>query len=182
MPWTCFNLMVTFAISGLWHGASWNFVLWGIYWGLLIVIQRVLESLGVTIKMPGWSKVVLTFAAACFGWLLFREHDLGQIAHDLAQSPFGASLEQWRMAAYFCILVLDLCLTTDHSFAGNWDPRLANRNQTLRAQPFRAGNICRRIAFARDRHDPQHRDLGLHLFSILARRSAHEKFSNRVSN
>jgi D-alanyl-lipoteichoic acid acyltransferase DltB (MBOAT superfamily) len=106
MSRTCFNLMVTFAVSGLWHGASWNFVLWGIYWGLLIVIQHVLESLGVTIKIPGWTKVVLTFGAACFGWLLFRERDLGQIAHDLAQSPFAAGLEQWRMAAYFCILVL----------------------------------------------------------------------------
>ena len=106
MSRTCFNLMVTFAVSGLWHGASWNFVLWGIYWGLLIVIQHVLESLGITIKIPGWTKVVLTFGAACFGWLLFRERDLGQIAHDLAQSPFAAGLEQWRMAAYFCILVL----------------------------------------------------------------------------
>jgi D-alanyl-lipoteichoic acid acyltransferase DltB (MBOAT superfamily) len=102
----CFNLMVTFAISGLWHGASWNFVLWGIYWGLLIVIQRIFASLGWTLNLPGWSKVVLTFAATCFGWLLFREHSLGQIAHDLAQSPFSATSEQWRMATYFCSLVL----------------------------------------------------------------------------
>ncbi len=102
----CFNLMVTFAISGLWHGASWNFVLWGIYWGGLIVIQRVFTSLGLTFEVPAWSKVFLTFAATCFGWLLFREHSLSRIAQDLAQSPFRALGADWQMAAYFCILVL----------------------------------------------------------------------------
>lgn len=102
----CFNLMVTFAISGLWHGASWNFVLWGIYWGGLIVIQRVFTSLGLTFKVPAWSRVFLTFAATCFGWLLFREHSLSRIAQDLAQSPFRALAADWQMAAYFCILVL----------------------------------------------------------------------------
>ena len=102
----CFNLMVTFAISGLWHGASWNFVLWGIYWGGLIVIQRVFTSLGLTFEVPAWSKVFLTFAATCFGWLLFREHSLSRIAQDLAQSPFRALAADWQMAAYFCILVL----------------------------------------------------------------------------
>ena len=101
-----FNLMATFAISGLWHGASWNFVLWGIYWGLLILLERAAESLGLTSRIPIWLKIGLTFGAACFGWLLFREHDLGQIAHDLTRSPFSASLEQWQMATYFCVLVL----------------------------------------------------------------------------
>ena len=101
-----FNLMATFAISGLWHGASWNFVLWGIYWGLLILLQRALGSLGMTSWIPHWGKIMMTFGATSFGWLLFREHDFGQITHDLAQSPLSASPEQWRMATYFCILVL----------------------------------------------------------------------------
>jgi len=101
-----FNLMATFAISGLWHGASWNFVLWGIYWGSLVLFQRALHSLGLTARIPLWVKVILTFAATCFGWLLFRERSLDQIVRDLAQSPFSATAEQWRMGAYFCILVL----------------------------------------------------------------------------
>ena len=101
-----FNLMATFAISGLWHGASWNYVLWGVYWGALILIQRLLGWLGLTQRIPWLAKVVITFGITCFGWLLFRERNLGQIAHDLAQSPFGASPEQWRIAIYFVVLVL----------------------------------------------------------------------------
>ena len=101
-----FNLMATFAISGLWHGASWNFVLWGVYWGLLILGQRFLGWLGLTQKIPWFGKVVITFGITCFGWLLFRERNLAQIAHDLAQSPFAAGAEQWRIGIYFVALVL----------------------------------------------------------------------------
>ncbi|MEO5755154.1 MAG: MBOAT family O-acyltransferase, partial [Chthoniobacterales bacterium] len=100
-----FNLMATFTISGLWHGASWNYVIWGAYWGALILLERFMESLGLTRRVPWLVKVVITFGLTCFGWLLFRERDLGQIAHDLAQSPFAASAEQWRMALYFVALV-----------------------------------------------------------------------------
>ena len=101
-----FNLMATFAISGLWHGASWNYVIWGIYWGALILLQRFLGWLGLTQRIPWSVKVIITFGVTCAGWLLFRERNLGQIAHDLAQSPFAASADQWRIGFYFVTLVL----------------------------------------------------------------------------
>ncbi len=100
-----FNLMATFTISGLWHGASWNYVLWGVYWGALILLQRFLEWLGLTRHIPWLVKVVIMFGITCFGWLLFRERSLVQIGHDLSLSPFAASAEQWRMAIYFVALV-----------------------------------------------------------------------------
>lgn len=101
-----FNLMATFAISGLWHGASWNYVLWGVYWGLLILAQRFLRWLGMTRQIPWFAKVALTFAATCAGWLLFRERNLAQVGHDLAQSPFAAPLDQWQIGIYLVVLVL----------------------------------------------------------------------------
>ncbi len=101
-----FNLMATFTISGLWHGASWNYVLWGVYWGAMILLQRFLGWCCVTQRIPWLVKVAVTFAITCFGWLLFRERNLAQIVHDIAQSPFAASAEQWRIALYFVVLVL----------------------------------------------------------------------------
>jgi D-alanyl-lipoteichoic acid acyltransferase DltB (MBOAT superfamily) len=130
-----FNLMATFAISGLWHGASWNFVLWGVYWGALVLVQRLLRWLGLTRKIPWFAKVVITFGITCFGWLLFRERNLGRIAHDLAQSPFAASAEQWRMAIYFVALVLIYTLPLIiHMLAtglprGRLDARLSDRGR-----------------------------------------------------
>ena len=101
-----FNLLATFAISGLWHGASWNFILWGLYWGLLILIQRFLGWIGLAQKIPQWAKVMMTFGITCAGWLLFRERNLGHLANDLAQSPFMATATEWRIGAYLAALVL----------------------------------------------------------------------------
>ena len=130
-----FNLMATFAISGLWHGASWNYVLWGVYWGALILLQRFLGSLGLTQRIPWLAKVVITFGITCFGWLLFRERNLAQVAHDLAQSPFAAGAEQWRMAIYFVALasIYTIPLVIHMLVTGipGWriEPRLSDRGR-----------------------------------------------------
>jgi alginate O-acetyltransferase complex protein AlgI len=99
-----FNLIATFAFSGLWHGASWNYVLWGLYWGLLILLQRFLRWLGVTKWLPWLVKVGITFGITCAGWLLFRERDLGQLVSDLAKSPFATSSGQWWVGSYLATL------------------------------------------------------------------------------
>ena len=101
-----FNLLATFTLSGLWHGASWNYVLWGVYWGVLILFQRFLSWLGMGRKMPLFLKVILTFALTCAGWLLFRERSLGQLVHDIRQSPFAATVTQWQVGAYLGLLCL----------------------------------------------------------------------------
>ncbi|MCC7034531.1 MAG: MBOAT family protein, partial [Acidobacteria bacterium] len=71
------NLMATFLVSGLWHGASWNYVLWGLYHGTLVVVTRTVgRLLGLPAKWPGplaIVQIVLTVSAAFAGWLFFRE-------------------------------------------------------------------------------------------------------------
>lgn len=69
------NLIIVFLLSGLWHGASWNFVLWGAYHGLFLVLERlflgnVFEKLGKFISVP------VTFIIVVTGWVLFRNEDL----------------------------------------------------------------------------------------------------------
>ena len=63
MTRTCINLFIVFCLTGLWHGASLNFVLWGMYYGVLIVLERI------TKKKPGW---LGTMFLVLIGWLLFR--------------------------------------------------------------------------------------------------------------
>ena len=100
-----FNLMATFVISGLWHGASWNFVFWGAYWGLLILLQRLFEAIGLGKRIPWIAKVAGTFLFTAVGWLMFREHDLAQLIHDFSLSPLGLSRRDWAMGIYFAELV-----------------------------------------------------------------------------
>ena len=70
-----FNLWVVFLLSGLWHGASWNFVVWGAYHGIWLVLERmglgkVYEKMG---KVPS---VIITFLIVTVGWAIFRIENL----------------------------------------------------------------------------------------------------------
>lgn len=103
------NIMITFLLSGLWHGASWNFVLWGAYWGLLIVIYR---HVGDRVPdrvaaLPGLVvlRVLLMFVLINIGWLLFRETDLHYLMRYLTLSPANATALEWQAGAYFSSLV-----------------------------------------------------------------------------
>lgn len=70
-----FNLWFVFLVSGLWHGASWNFVIWGAYHGLFLILDRLfLESL--LNKLGPVLSVVITFFITVIGWTLFSIEDI----------------------------------------------------------------------------------------------------------
>lgn len=88
-PKTYRNLMLTMVIGGLWHGAAWNFILWGFYQGLLLVVYRFLQPwLRSVFEVKGRVlntfmfvlQVVVFFQFICYGWLLFRATSFHQIA------------------------------------------------------------------------------------------------------
>jgi len=98
------NILAVFAVSGLWHGASWNFVGWGLFWALLILLSRVVHHL-----LPGrlreavWLaplRILLTFILTTVGWLVFRESDPEWLWHYLTLSPLAATASDWRFAGY----------------------------------------------------------------------------------
>lgn len=66
-----FNLWIVFLASGLWHGASWNFVLWGAYHGLFLVLERVFLH-RLYLKMGKFLSTILTFMVVVIGWVFFR--------------------------------------------------------------------------------------------------------------
>ncbi len=88
---TTFNLMATMVLGGLWHGAAWNFVLWGFYQGLLLVVHRVWrERRPAPAHVTPLRRAIAWFGflqLVCFGWLLFRARSFGEIVAFL--SPGG---------------------------------------------------------------------------------------------
>jgi len=66
-----FNLWLCFLLSGLWHGASWNFVLWGAFHGFFICADKLFLK-DLLKKMGKWPSVILTFFVVNMGWVLFR--------------------------------------------------------------------------------------------------------------
>ena len=73
----CLNLLITFFISGLWHGASWLFVLWGMLHGFALVIHRLREKF-IKVKMPLIPARLLTFFFTVIAWVAFRAADFAQ--------------------------------------------------------------------------------------------------------
>lgn len=69
---TYLNLWVVFLLSGLWHGASWNFVIWGAYHGFFLVLERLL---GINKQRKAW-RIIPTFIILLVGWAIFRIEDL----------------------------------------------------------------------------------------------------------
>lgn len=66
-----FNLWFVFLASGLWHGASWNFILWGAYHGLFLVLERAF-LLKIYEKIGSLPRVLITFFFVTIGWVFFR--------------------------------------------------------------------------------------------------------------
>ncbi len=107
------NVMITCLLSGLWHGASWNYVLWGLYHGVLLVISRAHEILrpasrGATGEGRGAAiqalQIAGMFVLTLIGWLLFRETELSAIVRDLKLSPFDSTPLERQAGLYLFLL------------------------------------------------------------------------------
>lgn len=69
------NLWLVFLLSGLWHGAAWNFIVWGAFHGLFLVLDRIVWG-KVAKRLPTLINVAITFIIVAFGWVLFRAPSL----------------------------------------------------------------------------------------------------------
>lgn len=74
LPRTIINLLIVWAVTGIWHGASWNFMLWGVYFGVLIIIERLFMG-KVLEKIPSFFSWLYTFVLVVFGWVMFEAVD-----------------------------------------------------------------------------------------------------------
>jgi D-alanyl-lipoteichoic acid acyltransferase DltB (MBOAT superfamily) len=105
------NVMITFLLSGLWHGASWNYVLWGAYHGVLLLLTRAHEVLKAPTsrgRRPTPIVPVLQalgmFGLTLVGWLLFRETDYHAIVRDLRLVPWHTTAQDRQIGAYLFLL------------------------------------------------------------------------------
>lgn len=72
---TVFNLAVVWLLTGIWHGASWNFILWGVLYGLVIIIEKLFLG-KVLEKIPDFFSWLYTIILVILGWVLFDTADI----------------------------------------------------------------------------------------------------------
>jgi alginate O-acetyltransferase complex protein AlgI len=85
---TYLNLALVMLLGGLWHGASWNFVIWGAIHGLLLILERLGGKHPLYAGLPGVAKTAITFVIVTFTWVFFRAVDL-PAALDYCRSMLG---------------------------------------------------------------------------------------------
>lgn len=108
------NLMITMILGGLWHGAGWNWVVWGGLQGVLMSIERMLglsegRPKSVAVIVVRWA---ITFHLVCLSWVFFRAADLGQASEILTRIATVAPGEGYALLHPVAILVLLLCSET----------------------------------------------------------------------
>ncbi|MBQ4641981.1 MAG: MBOAT family protein [Oscillospiraceae bacterium] len=79
------NLLIVWGLTGLWHGASWNFLLWGLYYGILLILEKVV-LLKVLKKTPAVVNHLYTMVIVLLGWSLFYFEDMGALGNFLAKA------------------------------------------------------------------------------------------------
>lgn len=121
----CLNILIAFTICGIWHGAAWNFVLWGVFHGVFISLERIggLFLKG-KVKIPKPIGLFYTYTVLCVSWVFFRAQNFHDIIYILRNSISGVKsfvLPQYIFAtlsqmfttnklemgiAFFCLILI----------------------------------------------------------------------------
>lgn len=64
------NILIVWLLTGLWHGASWNFILWGLYFGIVLIFEK-WWGLRLLIRLPRWMRHLYALLIILIGWVLF---------------------------------------------------------------------------------------------------------------
>ena len=116
---TYVNLLLVMLLGGLWHGAAWNFVVWGGLHGALLAFERARGRTAIYARLPRPLRVAATFSVVSIGWVFFRAADLGAAVRYLetmlglrAAEPSGAVLAGVLYQPYLAGTVVAAALVT----------------------------------------------------------------------
>lgn len=102
------NLLIVWFLTGLWHGAAWNFVAWGLYYGVILIIEKYLLSL-VLDRLPDVVRHIYSIVLVVIGWVLFFSSSFGQAA-DYIRVMFGAGAHGFADRESMYLLTSNLIL------------------------------------------------------------------------
>ena len=138
------NLMITMLLGGLWHGASWNFLIWGGYQGALLSIERGLRGGRAPLETWNWTypfRAALTFMLALVGWVFFRAADLHESVQVLGQMLAMRGGEVLLQPWHFGLAALALILAIGEE-KGEWFERAIRAPAPIYATALAAMLFC----------------------------------------
>lgn len=102
------NLLIVWFLTGLWHGAAWNFVAWGLYYGVILIIEKYFLS-PVLDRLPDVVRHIYSIVLVVIGWVLFFSSSFGQAA-DYIRVMFGAGVHGFADRESMYLLTSNLIL------------------------------------------------------------------------
>lgn len=102
------NLLIVWFLTGLWHGAAWNFVAWGLYYGVILIIEKYFLS-PVLDRLPDVVRHIYSIVLVVIGWVLFFSSSFGQAA-DYIRVMFGAGAHGFADRESMYLLTSNLIL------------------------------------------------------------------------
>ncbi|MFA9380608.1 MAG: MBOAT family protein [Acetanaerobacterium sp.] len=133
------NLLIVWMLTGLWHGASWNFVLWGAYYGALLIIEKLFFS-RVLAKIPFSVTRVYTFCLVVLGWVLFEFDDISQAfayygaMFGMGDRPVADEAFSYLFSSYWLVFAVCVVMSLD------WSEKLSLK--IYRARPVVAKSLA----------------------------------------
>ena len=142
------NILAVWMLTGIWHGAGWNFLAWGLYFGVLLILEKFV-LLRYLERLPAWAGHFYALMFVYVGWVLFAFDGLGQGQAYLA-SMFGftgvplADRHTWYLAYNYGVVLLAGVIG-----AGTWPLRLAGRVRENISRPcwIVLENLCLLLLF-----------------------------------
>lgn len=105
------NLAIVWIVTGIWHGASWNFVMWGIYFGIFIMLERAFLQ-NILNKLPKFIQHIYLLLIVVFGWVLFSQPDLKsaidymKIMIGIGEYPLYNGYTEFCISQYYLEIIL----------------------------------------------------------------------------
>ena len=117
LPRQILNLLIVWFLTGLWHGAGWNFVLWGLYFFVLLVAEK-LFLLKVLKKLPALLRRLYTLFAVLFSWAIFSNDDFSKLSNFILSlsgknGAYSADF-LYYLKSYALILIIGAVFSTDY--------------------------------------------------------------------
>ena len=114
---TIINLFIVWFLTGLWHGAAWNFILWGIYYFLLLFVEKC-GFKKVLDKLPSVVSRLYTLFFVNFGWVIFAYDDMGKLGQAVKNMfgfgglPFVSDAAWFYLVSYLLLLIILVAAST----------------------------------------------------------------------